>query len=131
MGTPGGLSGNVFLARTAAGPLAGDHRAALEDLAAPDAPWLLASKGTGEALGADWAINAEHLGPLEVGRSVGEPQVGVVARPAWKVQTSRWRGVEQVADAGPRWTEQVGWSPTGERDSGGRHYVLLLLSLRF
>src|SRR5262245_32717738 len=39
--TLGSLAGDVLLARTATGPLAGDDRPALEDLATPHAPRLL------------------------------------------------------------------------------------------
>src|SRR5688572_31106491 len=58
----------LFRSRTAAGPLARDDRAALEDLATPHAPRLLPCQRAGQALRADRAVHAEPLGLLEVGR---------------------------------------------------------------
>ena len=57
--------------------LARDDRAALDDLAAPNTPRLLAFQRRVEALAADRAIRAQRLGALEVERVFGEPQIGV------------------------------------------------------
>src|SRR5215208_5459246 len=65
------------LAWTSTRTLARDDRAALDDLAAPNAPRLLAFQGGGQALATDRAIRAQRLGALEVERVFGEPQVGV------------------------------------------------------
>ena len=72
-----GVAGDVLLARTATGPLARNHRATLEDLAAPDAPRLGPLDRAGQALDAQRAVPAERLGQLQLGRRVGEPQVRV------------------------------------------------------
>ena len=66
------------LARPAPRALARDDRAALEDLAAPNAPRLLPFQRRGQALAPDRAFCAQRLGALEIARVLGEPQVGVL-----------------------------------------------------
>src|SRR6266545_338129 len=72
-----GVASDVDLARTAAGPLARDDRATLEDLAAPDSPGLAPLDRAGQALDAQRAVPAERLGQFQLGRGVREPQVRV------------------------------------------------------
>src|SRR5262249_11933709 len=57
-----GIAGQVLLTRTAPGPLTRDNRAALEDLATPDAPRLRPLDGAGQALDPHGALRAERLG---------------------------------------------------------------------
>ena len=66
------------LPRTTAGPLASHDGALDEQLPTPDAPRLLALEGAGEALRPCGAEPAEGLGELDVLRSLGEPELGVV-----------------------------------------------------
>ena len=80
----GPVAGQVGLAGSTAGPLAVDDRPALEDLAPPHTPRLGPAQRACQALGLDRAVTAERLGPLQLGRSLGEPQVGV-ARAAREV----------------------------------------------
>src|SRR3954447_17870862 len=82
-----GVASDVLLAGTTARPLARNHGATLEDLAAPDPPRLASLDCAGEALGAQRALRAERLRELEVGRRVGEPQIWVV-RPARQVRVN-------------------------------------------
>jgi hypothetical protein len=49
-----------------------------EQLATPDAPGLAPFQSTGQALGSDRALQAERLGNLDVLRSLGEEQLGVL-----------------------------------------------------
>src|SRR3954449_11854206 len=72
-----GVTGDVDLARTAAGPLARNDRATLEDLAAPDAPRLTPLDRAGQALDAQRAVPAERLRQFQLGRGVREPKVRV------------------------------------------------------
>src|SRR5690606_34493172 len=65
------------LARAAARPLARHDHTADEQLAAPDAPGLLALQRAGEALLAERALQAQGLGELDVGGSLGEAQLRV------------------------------------------------------
>jgi len=66
------------LAGTSAGPLVRDDPPAVEDLAAPDPGRLLALQRPGQATLQDRAAGAEFLGPLELARFGGEPQVLIV-----------------------------------------------------
>jgi hypothetical protein len=50
----------------------------LEDLAAPDAPWLGPPDRAGKALGPHRTRRAERLRTLQLGRCVGKPQIGVL-----------------------------------------------------
>src|SRR3954463_7797725 len=79
-----GVASDVDLAGTTAGPLARNHSATLENLAAPDTPGLVALDRAGEALDAQRALTAERLRQFQLGRAVGEPQVRVEL-PAWQV----------------------------------------------
>src|SRR5689334_10566098 len=72
-----GVAREVFLTRTATGPLARDDHAVVEDLAAPDTPGLGPLQSAREALDAYRAVAAERLGQLQLGRLVREPQVRV------------------------------------------------------
>ena len=56
---------DILLARTATGPLTRYDRAALEDLAAPDAPGLLPLQRACQAGVPERAVGAEALGELE------------------------------------------------------------------
>ncbi len=69
---------DVLLTRATTRPLARNDGATLEDLATPDTPRLGPLDCAGEALGLQRATPAESLRDLEVGRSIGEPQVRVV-----------------------------------------------------
>src|SRR3954453_20774593 len=70
--------GPLVLAGPAAGPLAGDPHSLQEQLATPDTPGFTPLEGPGEALGASRAVQAERLGNLDVLRSLGEEQLGVL-----------------------------------------------------
>src|SRR4051795_7042596 len=67
-----------LLARAAPRALARDHNAAFEDLAAPDAPRLAAVEGAGQARRPHGAVGAEALRELQLGRTLGEPQLRVL-----------------------------------------------------
>ncbi len=58
--------------------LACDDRAAVEDLAAPHAPRLLALERGRQALAPDRALRAQRLGAFEFDGALGEPHIGVV-----------------------------------------------------
>src|SRR3954451_22814407 len=73
-----GSGSHGMLARPATRPLASDHGALNEQLPAPDAPWLLALEGAGEALDARGAEPAERLRELDVLGPLGEPELRVV-----------------------------------------------------
>jgi hypothetical protein len=66
-GTGGRLRGDLVLAGSAAGTLAGDHHSLEEELTAPDAPGLPALECSVEAQCLDRAALAEELGVLHVG----------------------------------------------------------------
>ena len=67
-----------LLARAATRPLARDHRATLEDLAAPHAPGLVPLQRAGQARQADRALEAVALGELEVCRGLRESELRVL-----------------------------------------------------
>jgi hypothetical protein len=50
----------------------------LEDLATPDADWLSPVEGARQARWQRRAVGAQRLGEFEVGRSVREPEVGIM-----------------------------------------------------
>src|SRR6266700_469966 len=77
--TGSGDDGDVGLAGTAPRPLAGDDDALDEELAAPDAPGLLALESALEAGLTDGAVGAHRLGELDVGRGLGEEELGLDA----------------------------------------------------
>src|SRR5664279_6030737 len=98
------------LARTAAGPLAGDHHSMVEDLATPDAPRFTAFEGTGQAGGPDRALDAEHLGLFQVVGTLGEEQVGITRMTRQIVEDERFGWMfEQVHH----------WCLTSVRSSNG------------
>src|SRR4029453_16712996 len=72
-----GVASDINLARTTAGPLTRNHSAALEDLAAPDAPGLISLDRAGQALDAQRAVRAQRLRQFQLGRGVREPKVRV------------------------------------------------------
>ena len=76
--TQNGIASEVLLARTAPRTLTRHDDTTLEDLATPHAPRLGALECTGEALDLQRATPAEGLRNLQVGRHIGEPQIGVV-----------------------------------------------------
>src|SRR5262245_41927553 len=73
----GRVERDVLLTWPATRPLARNDRATLEDLAAPDAPWLGSLQGASEALDAYGALTAQRLGQLQLRGNVREPQVRV------------------------------------------------------
>ena len=87
-GRGGRVGEQVGLAGPAPRALAGHDDAGDDELPAPDAPRLAALEGTGEARLAQGAGDAEGLGGLDVGRRLGEPQVGVL-RPARQGRAGR------------------------------------------
>ncbi len=50
----------------------------IKDLAAPDTGGLVPLDGAGQASQSRGAAGAQCLRPLEIGRSLGEPQLGIV-----------------------------------------------------
>ena len=109
------------------GRLRADRRAALEDLAAPDAPRLAAVEGAGEAGVANRAVGAEALGELELRRRLGEPQVRVLD-PA---RQRRRIGARATGVWGRLGGEPGPGSPgRRSRTSGGRSSAALPLLLR-
>ena len=86
----------VVLAGTAARPLAGDDHATLEDLAAPHSPRLPTLDGAGEAGEAGRAVPAQVLGPLQIGRRLGEPEIGVLHAAGDVVRALLGQRVERV-----------------------------------
>ena len=70
-------------------------RAVIEDLTAPHTPRLGPAQRARQALGPDRAPAAERLGPLQLGRSLGEPQVGV-AGAAREVEADTARRAQHV-----------------------------------
>src|SRR3954451_21887173 len=76
VGSVAGASRRHLLPWTASRSLARDHDAAFEDLAAPDAPGLAAVQRAGQARRPHGAVGAEALGTLQLGRALGEPQLG-------------------------------------------------------
>src|SRR4051812_17517709 len=77
-GGAAGSGGDLVLAGTTAGPLARDHHALEEELAAPDTPGLTALEGAVETQGPDRAVQAQGLGELHVDGRLGEPRLRVV-----------------------------------------------------
>src|SRR5690606_9952386 len=77
-GQAAGRGDVLRLARPATTPLAGHHDTVDEDLAAPDAPGLVALEGAGEAALDEGAGAAERLGLLDLRAVLGEPQLRVV-----------------------------------------------------
>src|SRR5262249_27429764 len=74
--------GAVPLKGSLAGPtartLAWDDGAVLEDLATPHAPGLLPGQRAVQARKLDRAMSAQLLGPLQLSRGLGEPQIRVL-----------------------------------------------------
>src|SRR4051794_38566901 len=71
------VASHIDLAGTATGTPARNHGAAVENLAAPDTPGLVALGRTGQALDAQRAFPAERLRQFQLGRGVRDPQVRV------------------------------------------------------
>src|SRR5947209_5613238 len=97
----------VVLARTATRTLACDDDAALEDLAAPDAPRLPTLQRAGEARKAGGAPVAERLGLFEFGRCLGEPEVCVLHAAGHVVRAFLGERVQRPLDGAWQRSERV------------------------
>ena len=77
-------SGHIVFAGTSARAFVAHDRAAVENLTTPHTPRLGAFQRRRQALAPDRAARAERLGALQVGRGLGEPQVGF-AEMTWQL----------------------------------------------
>src|SRR3954447_15019986 len=74
----GRSGGDVVLAGTSAGTLAGDDDSCDEELSAPHAPRLAPLERTRQTLHADGTSAAQGLGELHVARRLGEEELRVL-----------------------------------------------------
>src|SRR5215472_13692026 len=111
----GGSGRDLILARTPARPLARDDLAAQEQLSAPDAPWLPALDGAGQAPVPDRAVGTQRLGELHVVGRLGEEQVGIAC--TWQLRGRRHH----------RWPDLLRPDcDRGDRPDHGHPYVIRL-----
>ena len=99
------------LAGPASRPLARDHHALEEELAAPDAPRLTPFEGSVEAQGLHRAVLAQGLGVLHVRGGLGKPQLCVVDAAGQQLLVHRGSCVVQGAQrslGSPRSCRQLG-----------------------
>jgi hypothetical protein len=68
---------DVIFPRTATRPLARQHHSPVQDLPAPHTPRFGALQCGRQAGPANRASRAQRLGAFQIGRTLGEPQVGV------------------------------------------------------
>lgn len=93
----------AVLAGAAAWSLVGHDSAVVEDLAAPDAEWFAPVECAGQAFQPGRAVRAQRLRELEVGRGVGEPQVGTVhltRKREGRASTDGWRRLARMPTRG-------------------------------